>query len=1480
MGFAPGGASLLDFVSRYLRPQGPAGPQQPIATMVDPGFSFMPKGIGGIGGAGGTPSFGPVPPPLELLPGGTENLELSPGRGGPPPASLPSTGGFGVPTQQEIAADRAANGGQMSEAMRQRMIQANVAGGMLTGMLTGMNPGLPGSIGEMQARGMGGGGGIVDEILAAMQGMPNTGIPSLPGVNPQGSMTAQGGGGEEFVDPNRSTTQGAQPWHCKAGFTWNGVACVPDGSEEVDNPDLTKQRLASQGIEQATAPNGNPILRRADSPQGQNPLELHPGRDRPGMPAPGQGGAGGGGGVGVGGQGGSVNFFGGSSGIPSSFFDMTMSQLLDRFRPQSNPFSQQLDPGNQRFQRGRGDPSSMFFNPGLPPRTNEAFNTAAPFFGQQLFSGASGQSFDPFPNVRNAMFGGLMNQFGQSQGMFNPMMQSQLGFQGGFGADPRVAGQLLPNVMQDALRRVNQPLPGFSSFTGSVPGAFNPPPPSAPPGGGNVPPFSGGGGGTGSGTGGTGFDGQEPEIAEGRQRFLSLQNPNQGFDPRFRFQQPQIAGQGALMRDRPQRPGDTPPGGGGPPVSGGGFQSLPTPFQGLNNPMTQGVQNMGNFLAGRGLPQQPLIQDAFLPQMLRGGMFGAQNFANQFQNLQAGGGNFPQIDRTLTHMLSNVPGQQNTLAQIPGLIDRGGTLSGAPSQFGQQGRSGVMDASSRLLQGGPLSPFDASGFQGPQRPQRPFSMPSRAPMQGALLNRPIEMSPDRDGVFSMAPQSGGGLQAGNFRPPMMNRPGGAFTTGSAPTSGGGFQAEAQLAPFGTPGQGISMQRIGEPGIAPGPPPQSSAMNAGGFRPPGMGAPGQAIPMQIAGTPGISAQPPRALGMPAQRAVEPGIGPQGAGGFQSGGFQPPLMQRAGTPGIAPPNTPGQLIPMQRIAEPGLAPPQAQGSQGFSSIRTPAAPQRGGELAGVGRQSLGLSPDVEQIQRPDFFNSLVNLATGQATGGGAPQAAAPGVRTPSAVGSPGIQSPVEASLRGTIANAGINPEVAAAQRRLFLDPLQERTQRGFIGQTGGAASAGSPAAQQLLAENERDFLDRQLNASLGQLNTAINQGMNLGGQQFNQGLTNERMLQDAANLGTNVDLQTVLANLGQMGSAQGRGLSALTGLSQQDISRQLGQGGLDLDAFRGMLGARGQGIDALRSALSNASATDQFNISNLMRGGEFNTDALLRQMGLGASMQQQGFGQGQDLGRFGLESLRTGRGLSSSSVGDVQSILDQMMRSSQGGFGQGMDLARLALQGATGLGGQGLGAFNDLARNVVGPGGLMPILQGLGERPTILGNQLAGQNRELEIRALQPMLQQQQMLMNMMNQGQGRGIDFLRGEQARNLQGLDLGGSLVRAGLGDLSRRSEGFDIAGLLGGAGAAAGGLASLLPLLGISDVRLKRDVRRIGLIGGVNVYKFRYLWSDVEEFGVMAQELEQDHPDLVYEVEGYKVVDYGGLRRRLDGTA
>ena len=88
-----------------------------------------------------------------------------------------------------------------------------------------------------------------------------------------------------------------------------------------------------------------------------------------------------------------------------------------------------------------------------------------------------------------------------------------------------------------------------------------------------------------------------------------------------------------------------------------------------------------------------------------------------------------------------------------------------------------------------------------------------------------------------------------------------------------------------------------------------------------------------------------------------------------------------------------------------------------------------------------------------------------------------------------------------------------------------------------------------------------------------------------------------------------------------------------------------------------------------------------------------------------------------------------------------------------------------------------------------------------------------------------------------------------------------------------------------SGLIGSGLSAIGASDVRVKRDIEKVGEYKGLNVYKFKYkegfgpnlnkeyIPNDNEYIGVMADEVRDLYPEaLGPEINGYMTVNYGAL--------
>lgn len=127
------------------------------------------------------------------------------------------------------------------------------------------------------------------------------------------------------------------------------------------------------------------------------------------------------------------------------------------------------------------------------------------------------------------------------------------------------------------------------------------------------------------------------------------------------------------------------------------------------------------------------------------------------------------------------------------------------------------------------------------------------------------------------------------------------------------------------------------------------------------------------------------------------------------------------------------------------------------------------------------------------------------------------------------------------------------------------------------------------------------------------------------------------------------------------------------------------------------------------------------------------------------------------------------------------------------------------------------------------------------------------------------------------EFLRGQDYPLTQLSALTGAVSGVPYTTSSTSSSRPGFAQILGAVGSAGQGLTMF------SDVRLKKNVQHIATENGVKYY--RWEWNDTAKnlkldvtppMGVLAQDLQQSHPDLVSEGKyGYLQVDYAGLAKK-----
>lgn len=93
------------------------------------------------------------------------------------------------------------------------------------------------------------------------------------------------------------------------------------------------------------------------------------------------------------------------------------------------------------------------------------------------------------------------------------------------------------------------------------------------------------------------------------------------------------------------------------------------------------------------------------------------------------------------------------------------------------------------------------------------------------------------------------------------------------------------------------------------------------------------------------------------------------------------------------------------------------------------------------------------------------------------------------------------------------------------------------------------------------------------------------------------------------------------------------------------------------------------------------------------------------------------------------------------------------------------------------------------------------------------------------------------------------------------------------------------GSGGNGGGIGDIIKLgttvlpMVMSDERLKENVKAVGkTYDGQNIYRYNYKGDPRTQMGMMAQEVEEHHPEAVGEIGGYKAVDYAKAAKAYGG--
>ena len=370
------------------------------------------------------------------------------------------------------------------------------------------------------------------------------------------------------------------------------------------------------------------------------------------------------------------------------------------------------------------------------------------------------------------------------------------------------------------------------------------------------------------------------------------------------------------------------------------------------------------------------------------------------------------------------------------------------------------------------------------------------------------------------------------------------------------------------------------------------------------------------------------------------------------------------------------------------------------------------------------------------------------------------------------------------------------------------------SGEAAIAEQEAARLQQAELLQPFIDVAGGALEG-----IGDSVFTGGTPDLSGI--EALINETLGFGTE-GAQQLLDLAGQQ--------NALTVQSEQGIEGILNEAPLTLDPevlespfFKALQ------AESLRSLEGSAAARGRIGAGDTKLG-----------IGRSALLLGQDFAQ-QDLqNRLAEQGQRFGQ--LQSSLGLGQSLSQQQFGQTQAGLGFGLGSRA---QGVSQLGDLAQAGFgNELAANTQGFNQLLQLL-GIG-------------------------------------QASAAGVGANNLSTSANIANLLTGiGSAESAGIiGASNAATQGQQnllglLSGAAGGAGGAlaTGGSAGIGALAGLSDRRIKKNIKSImRLANGLTVYLYKYIFGSGWQVGYMAQDVEKIYPYAVGEISGVKFVNYGAI--------
>lgn len=467
--------------------------------------------------------------------------------------------------------------------------------------------------------------------------------------------------------------------------------------------------------------------------------------------------------------------------------------------------------------------------------------------------------------------------------------------------------------------------------------------------------------------------------------------------------------------------------------------------------------------------------------------------------------------------------------------------------------------------------------------------------------------------------------------------------------------------------------------------------------------------------------------------------------------------------------------------------------------------------------------------------------------------------------GGNSPQLQTLSGPSAQLRTDVQTENAQRMSGRPDLQssvstQDVQNRINLSDNGALQAANPAERQRIESQLFERMNPMHERQQSSLEVKLaNQGLTPGSVAYKRAMQDlgdqqSRERYDAMQTaGTEMQRlqQMALGNRQQLTSEDLAGASLYNTANQQRFAQDVAAGQFGNQALQSMYGMDLSNVNA-----NNAAINQDYN-QRLSAAG-FTNQALQNQQAL--DIARAGFNNQSMTGQQALDLARLGFNNTAAQNQESTNLNRINFNNTAAGQQQALDLARMGFGNQAAAQQYGLNQSQAQFNNQAGQQQFNQALQQSQYQNQLRNAAIAEemQRRGMSLNEMNALLTGQQVGMQQMPQ-----FNAANASQATNY--LDAAKLQNEYNWDKYNAQAQSSN--SMMSGLGQLAG--AAFM----FSDKRLKKILGKVGEKAGFNLYRFKYLGSDVEHIGVIAQEVQKERPDLVKRhANGFLMVNYAGL--------